>query len=63
MKHDVMPSIIRVDPEVLQTLLAEVKETVAHYFDAPVVKQKTFAEVDMWNIRRSVKSASTRVRR
>ena len=63
MKHDVMPSVVRVDPEVLQTLMAEVKETVAHYFEVPAVKQKVFTEVDMWNIRRNVKSASTRARR
>lgn len=64
MKHDVMPSIVRVDPEVLQTLMAEVKETVAHYFEAPAaVKQKGFTQVDMWNIRKNVKSASTRARR
>lgn len=63
MKNDVMPSIVRVDPEVLQTLLTEVKETVAHYFETPAVKQKVFTQVDMWNIRRKVKSASTRARR
>jgi len=64
MKHDVMPSIVRVDPEVLQTLLTEVKETVAHYFEVPAaVKQKVFTDVDMWNIRRGVKTASARVRR
>lgn len=63
MKHDVMPSIVQVDPKVLQALIAEVKETVANYFEAPAEKQKGFSRVDMWNIRRNAKSASTRVRR
>ena len=62
MKNDVMPSIVRMDPEVLQTLLAEVKETVANYIQLPAGK-KEFASVDMWKIRRNVKSASARVRR
>ena len=63
MKNDVMPSIVQVDPEVLQALIAEVKETVANYFGVPEEKQKGFSRVDMWNIRRNAKSASARVRR
>ncbi|MBO9659362.1 MAG: hypothetical protein J7527_11105 [Chitinophagaceae bacterium] len=63
MQHDVMPSIVQVDPDVLKTLLAEVKETVANYIQLPGQKQKEFSVVDMWNIRRNVKSASSRVRR
>lgn len=63
MKNDVMPSIVQVDPEVLQALIAEVKETVANYFEVPAEKLKGFSRVDMWNIRRNAKSASARVRR
>ncbi len=63
MQHDVMPSIVQVDPDVLKTLLAEVKETVANYIQLPSEKQKDFSVVDMWKIRRNVKSASARVRR
>ena len=63
MKHDVMPSIVQVDPEVLRTLMAEVKETVANYFENSGTKQKGFGNIDMWNIRRNAKSASARVRK
>ncbi|MCG2613583.1 hypothetical protein LZZ85_04795 [Terrimonas sp. NA20] len=63
MQHDVMPSIVQVDPDVLKTLLKEVKETVANYIQLPAEKQKEFGVVDMWKIRRTAKSASARVRR
>jgi len=63
MKNDVMPSIVRVDPDVLKTLVAEVKETVASYMHIRTAKQKNFGTVDMWNIRKNVRSASARVRR
>ena len=63
MKHDVMESYIQVDPDVLKTLLTEVKETVANYIQLPAEREKEFGVVDMWKIRRNVKSASTQVRR
>lgn len=63
MKHAVAPSFVQVDPDVLKTLLAEVKETVANYIQLPTERQKEFGMVDMWNIRRNAKSASARVRR
>jgi hypothetical protein len=63
MQHDVMPSIVQVDPDILKRLLAEVKETVANYIQLPAEKQKEFSVVDMWNIRRNAKSAGARVRR
>ncbi|PZR23287.1 MAG: hypothetical protein DI535_24405 [Citrobacter freundii] len=63
MKHDVMESFIQVDPDVLKTLLTEVKETVANYIQLPVEREKEFGTVDMWKIRRNAKSASSQVRR
>ena len=63
MKHDVMPSLVQVDPEILKALLTEVKETVANYIQLPTGKQKRFSVADMWNIRSNAKSASARVRR
>ena len=63
MKHDVMESYIQVDPDVLKTLLTEVKETVANYIQLPAEREKEFGVVDMWKIRRNAKSASTQVRR
>ncbi|MEI9807676.1 MAG: hypothetical protein WDO16_07240 [Bacteroidota bacterium] len=63
MKSDVMPSIIQMDAEELQQLTAEVKETVATGIQLPQAKKKSFGVVDMWNIRRNAKSASTMLRR
>jgi hypothetical protein len=63
MKHDVVESLVQVDPEVLKTLLKEVKETVARHIQLPMERQKEFNTVNMWNIRRNAKSAITRVRR
>lgn len=63
MKHDVMPSIVQMDPEVLKTLLKEVKETVATEVRVPEKNKSTFRVVDMWNILKNSRSASSRVRR
>ena len=63
MKNDVMPSIIQMDAEELQQLTAEVKETVATGIQLPKAKEKSFGIVDMWNIRRTAKSASSMLRR
>lgn len=63
MKSDVMPSIIQMDKEELQQLVAEVKETVATGIQLPKARKKSFGIVDMWNIRRNAKSASAMLRR
>ena len=63
MKNDVMPSIVQMDAEELQNLVAEVKETVASVIQLPKPKQKTFGHLDMWNIRRNFRSASDLMRR
>jgi len=59
MKTDVMPSIIQMEYGVLQNLLTEVKETVAK--DVKIAEPATkpsFGIVDLWKIRRNVKSAT-----
>lgn len=58
MNSDVMPSIVRMEKNVLDTLLKEVKETVATDVVLPVAAVKpSFGIVDMWNIRRKMKTA------
>jgi hypothetical protein len=63
MMNDVMPSIIQMDAEELQKLVAEVKETVATVIQLPPTKEKSFGQLDMWKIRRNFKSASDLMRR
>jgi hypothetical protein len=58
MKSDVMPSIVKMEYGVLQELVKEVKETLAKDINVSSSKKKsTFGSVDMWNIRRTSKSA------
>ncbi|RYY53282.1 MAG: hypothetical protein EOO09_18560 [Chitinophagaceae bacterium] len=63
MNSEVMPSIVRMEPEVLKSLLAEVKETVATSFEMQPAPKATFTSANMWNIRKNVKSASAMLRR
>jgi hypothetical protein len=56
MKNDVMPSIVQMEYGVLNQLLTEVKETLATDVEMPEVKP-TFGVIDLWKIRRNVKSA------
>ena len=63
MMNHVMPSIVQMDEEELQNLVAEVKETVATVIQLPKPKEKTFGHLDMWNIRRNFRSARDLMRR
>ncbi len=63
MMNDVMPSVVQMDAEELQKLVAEVKETVATVIQLPKAKEKTLSHLDMWNIRRNFKSSSDFVNR
>lgn len=56
MKNDVMPSIVQMEYGVLNQLLTEVKETLATDVEMPEIKP-SFSVVDLWKIRRNVKSA------
>ena len=56
MKNDVMPSIVQMEYGVLNQLLTEVKETLATDIKMPEVKP-SFSVVDLWKIRRNIKSA------
>jgi len=63
MNSEVMPSIVRMEPEVLKSLLTEVKETVATSLGMQPIDKTTFTTVNMWKIRKNVKSASQMLRR
>lgn len=63
MNSDVMPSIVRMEPEVLKSLLTEVKETVATSFEMTKGTKASFTTMNMWKIRRNAKSASQMMRR
>jgi len=60
MKNDVMPSIVRMEREVLNNLVKEVRETVARDIQLPPVKKQSFGIADLWNIRRNAKTATSR---
>ncbi|MES1223527.1 MAG: hypothetical protein ABUT20_48980 [Bacteroidota bacterium] len=55
MKPNVTPSQVKMGKDELKVLLSEVKETVAK--DAIASTTQSFGQVDIWNIRRSMKTA------
>ena len=57
MKNDVMPSIVQMEYGVLETLLTEVKETLATDIKTTEQAKPSFSIVDLWKIRRNAKSA------
>ncbi|MEN9685072.1 MAG: hypothetical protein RLZZ28_858 [Bacteroidota bacterium] len=61
MKSNVMPSIVQIEANELKNLLSEVKETIAT--TAVEVKRtksntQSFGIVDLWNIRRGIRTAT-----
>jgi hypothetical protein len=62
MKGNVNLSVIQMEEETFMHLVAEVKETVA-IVDLPQPEKRSFGLVDLWNIRRNAKSASSRLKR
>ena len=60
MKNEVMPSIVQMEYGVLENLLAEVKETLATDIEMPESAKPSFGIVDLWNIRKNARSASSR---
>ncbi|MBI2283235.1 MAG: hypothetical protein HYU71_05970 [Bacteroidetes bacterium] len=58
MKNNVMPSIVQIEANELKQLVSEVKETVATGV-LPVNRKKAqsrFGAVDMWKLRRGMKT-------
>jgi hypothetical protein len=63
MKIDQMPSIIQMEPAVLNNLVKQVKETLATDIQLPSAKKRLFTSADMWNIHRNAKTAQGRFRK
>lgn len=65
MKTSVLPSVIQMEPEALQQLVAEVKETIAtsEHFAPAVKNQRSFTAGNLWNIRRQSRTAVSRMYR
>lgn len=65
MKSNVMPSIVQIEANELKQLVTEVKETVATGI-VPVTRKKInhtrFGIVDLWNLRRGVRSSRVSTR-
>ena len=59
MKSNVMPSIVQIEANQLRQLVTEVRETVATgVVNVKQVKSTpTFGIVDLWNLRRGMKTA------
>jgi len=55
MNSDVMPSIVRMEQDLLQKLVTEVRETVAQGYVMHQAHRRSFGVVDMWNIQRNRK--------
>ncbi len=63
MKNDVMPSKVKMEYGLLQTLLTEVKETLATDVKLAGPEPKKFGVVDLWKIRRNAKTAGAMFKR
>ena len=59
MKSDVMPSIV--EKSILNAIV-EVKETLATGLSGEKKNRRSFGAVDIWNIRRRARTASSMVR-
>ena len=59
MKFDERSSVIQMKGETFRQLVTEVKETIA-IVDFPEPARRSFGLIDMWNIRRNARSATSR---
>ena len=65
MNNDVMPSIVRMEPQVFMNLVKEVKETIATDIIMPEAKtvKNVFTAAEMWSIRKKMKTANSYLNR
>lgn len=63
MKIDSKSFIVQMEPDVLNSLVREVKETLATGFQLPEVKKRSLTFSDLWNIHRNGKTAQGRFNR
>jgi hypothetical protein len=63
MKHDVVQSIVQMEPQILMNLVREVRETVATGVDYKLRNEKqsnpSFGILNLWNIRRNGRHAGS----
>lgn len=57
MKSDVMPSLVHLEKKELQKLCVQVKETIATNVKFSEKKSSSFGTMDLWNMRRTMKTA------
>ena len=62
MKSDVMPSVVRMEQELFDKLVAEVRETLATNVNLGGVRKRSFGSVDLWNINRKRRFAGNYLR-
>ena len=53
MNSNVMPSRVKMEPILLQQLVAEVKETIAEFDGQKKVNPASFKAIDLWKIHRN----------
>ena len=58
MKGNLMSSLVQLDNETMQQLVAEVKETIAKEMDFVKGEKASFKAIDFWKMERSRKSAT-----
>ncbi|MES1221280.1 MAG: hypothetical protein ABUT20_37615 [Bacteroidota bacterium] len=63
MSIDAMHKVVRLDENELQELTQEVKETLAADTLYPEKVKENFTTVNMWNVLRQSRSASSKIRR
>jgi hypothetical protein len=63
MNSDVMPSRVQMEADLLQQLVAEVKETIATGIKTPEKVKPSFGVVDLWKIQKSGRYATSFLRR
>ena len=62
MRIDEMPSIVQMEPEVLNNLVKEVKETLATDITMPETKKRSLTLADLWSIQSNTRTAKDRFR-
>jgi len=63
MNTDSMTKVVRLDENELQMLTQEIKETLADKIVYSEKESEKFTTLDMWNVLRQSRSASSRIRR
>ena len=63
MNTDSMHKVVRLDENELQELTQEVKETLAGRTMYPEKENSRFTTLDMWNVLRQARSASSKIRK